>query len=260
MIFYLGDHHPNHLATAGVPLFVSHTRLVGRKTFPRAIAPHARDSGGFTRLLTHGNWDDLSPRQYVEDNRLFDREVGSADFIAPQDWMCEAIMLKRTGLSIEKHQQLTTANYLELRQIAPDLPFIPVLQGWSMYDYWRHADDYIAHGVDLAALPRVGVGTVCRRQGTIVAHNILTSLACTGFKLHAFGFKTQGLLMSANALESSDSLAWSYAARREPPMPGCTHKNCANCLKYALKWRAALLDRLARARSGQQLDMFAGAA
>lgn len=26
-------------------------------------------------------------------------------------------------------------------------------------------------------------------------------------------------------------------ARRSPPLPGCTHKSCSNCLRYALEWR-----------------------
>jgi hypothetical protein len=42
-------------------------------------------------------------------------------------------------------------------------------------------------------------------------------------------------------------MAWSYAARRDPPRPGCTsHKNCANCLRYAAKWRAGIVARLDR--------------
>lgn len=39
-------------------------------------------------------------------------------------------------------------------------------------------------------------------------------------------------------------MAWSYAARRADPLPGCTgHRNCANCLTYATAWRNRILDR-----------------
>lgn len=260
MTFYLGTHQPQWLASARVPLFVSRRRLAGRKTFPRAAAPWALDSGGFTEIGMHGRWT-LSPRAYVKEVRRYSAEIGRPDFCAPQDWMCEPIMLKKTGLTIEKHQLNTTANYLKLRSIAPDLPWIPVLQGWSLWDYWRHADQYTSVGIDLTKLPRVGVGTVCRRQGTIVAHNILTTLAATGMRLHAFGFKTQGLIRSQGALASSDSMAWSFAARREDPMPGheARHINCANCLPYALRWRTELLDRIERAWPSQ-LDLFGKAA
>ena len=257
MIFYLGTHQPQWLATADVPLFVSRRRLAGRKTFPRAIAPWALDSGGFTEIGMHSRWT-LTPRAYVREVRQYTDEIGTPDFVAPQDWMCEPVMLKKTGLSVETHQAYSTANYLKLRSIAPEIPWIPVLQGWSVYDYWRHADQYIRCGVDLASLPRVGVGTVCRRQGTAVAHTILESLFATGFRLHAFGFKLQGLLMSARALASADSMAWSFAARRELPLPGheTRHINCANCLPKAKLWRSSLLARL-DARRPAQVEMFA---
>jgi hypothetical protein len=48
-------------------------------------------------------------------------------------------------------------------------------------------------------------------------------------------------------------MAWSYRARRSPALPGCTgHRNCANCLRYALAWRARL-----RTRRWQQLTLHA---
>jgi hypothetical protein len=38
-----------------------------------------------------------------------------------------------------------------------------------------------------------------------------------------------------------DSMAWSLGARFNPPLRGHTHKNCANCLEYALRWRAKVI-------------------
>ena len=64
--------------------------------------------------------------------------------------------------------------------------------------------------------------------------------------LHGFGFKTQGLLRGAKHLRSADSLAWSYDARfSRIRLPGCKHMYCNNCQKFALKWRANLLRRIA---------------
>jgi hypothetical protein len=236
MTFYLGAHHPDWLARAGVPLFVSRRSLEDRKTFPRAIAPWALDSGGFTELGTFGGWQ-VSPTDYVAEVRRYRDEIGLLDFAAPQDWMCEPIMLAKTGLTVADHQQRTIDNYLELRSLAPDLPFIPVLQGWAVYDYWRHVEQYSDAGVDLASLPLVGVGTVCRRQNTTVASLIFHSLAADGLKLHGFGVKLTGLRDSLECLASSDSMAWSYHATKEPPIAGHTHKHCNNCLEFALDWR-----------------------
>jgi len=72
---------------------------------------------------------------------------------------------------------------------------------------------------------------------------ITAALAQMGIRLHGFGVKTSGLALYGHHLASADSMAWSYAARRAPALPGCTgHKNCANCLTYATQWRARVLS------------------
>lgn len=240
--FYLGTHQPGWLATAGVPLFVSRRRLVGRRSLPRAIAPWSLDSGGFTELDMHGRWT-VDARTYAREARRFRDEIGSLCFAAPQDWMCEPWIIQKTGLSVEEHQIRTLDNFLELRSIAPDVPWIPVVQGWRVTDYWRHVEDYAARGVDLVAEPLVGVGTVCRRQALASASGIMSSLSTVyGLKLHGFGFKKQGLRDACPGLISADSMAWSMVARREKALPGCTHANCANCLTFARLWREELPD------------------
>lgn len=58
-----------------------------------------------------------------------------------------------------------------------------------------------------------------------------------------------------------DSLAWSFSARYDRPMLGHTHKTCANCLPYALRWRDRLLrglDERAGDDECEQLEMVVG--
>jgi hypothetical protein len=249
--FYLGTHRPNWLATAGVPLFVSRRTLSPYKRLPRAIAPWALDSGGFTELGMHGRWE-TTPQQYAGDARRFRDDVGQLRWAAPQDWMCEPSMLKRTGLSVAEHQRLTINNYLELQSIAPDVPWIAVLQGWTESDYKRHVEQYETAGITLSKHEIVGIGTVCRRQATGMAVATIADLSATGIRLHGFGVKIHGLRKCASTISSADSLAWSYGARRRPPMPGHTHKNCANCMPYALAWREKVLASIASGESIQQ--------
>lgn len=90
--------------------------------------------------------------------------------------------------------------------------------------------------MDLLSFDRVGLGSVCRRQNSLSIGIIASSLAAEGIKLHGFGVKTQGLELYGEHLASWDSLAWSYDARRNPPLPGHTHKSCANCLEWAAMW------------------------
>lgn len=236
MKFYLGTHMPNWLSSLDVPLFVSRRRLATRKRFPRAICGWALDSGGFSELSLYGGWS-IGPNVYADDVRRYRDEIGKLEWAAIQDWMCEPVMLNKTGLTVRRHQELTVQSYLDLMTIAPDLPWVPVLQGWTLRQYIECIDLYASSGVFLTSLPLVGVGSVCRRQGTTEIAEIFGTLNAIGLKCHAFGLKIRGLMRSAGLIRSADSLAWSFAARRDEAMPGCKHKTCANCSRYALAWR-----------------------
>jgi hypothetical protein len=153
MRFYLGTHQPAWLARElGVPLLVSHRRLAGRRSLPRATGPWALDSGGFTELSLHGRWR-TDAHAYAAAVRRYAAEIGYLDW-APQDWMTENHVLARTGVSLRTHQHRTVTNYLRLRDVAPDLPIIPVLQGQSSTEYHHCADIYERQGIDLAATRR----------------------------------------------------------------------------------------------------------
>jgi len=236
--FYLGVHHPGWLTQTTVPLFVSEKRLETRKTLPRAAGMWALDSGGFSQLMMHAGWPDDSEARYVAHVQRYRNEIGNLEWAAPQDWMCEPFMVAKTGLSIAEHQRRTVENYLTLRELDETLPFIPVLQGYTRDDYLRCIDRYAAYGVPLTDRPRLGVGTVCRRQGMREAEEIVRSIhrALPSARLHVFGVKITGLVRFADAVASADSMAWSYHARRNPPLPGHRHKSCANCLEFALNW------------------------
>jgi hypothetical protein len=246
MKFYIGTHEPSWLAKTSVPLCVSRRRLIGRKTMPRAVGSWILDSGGFTELSLFGGWS-ITREVYADEVRRIAAEVGIPDWACIQDWMCEPHVRKQTGKTVEEHQRLTIDSYLGLREIAPEIPWIPVLQGWTLVEYWEHARQYAEEGVDLAREAVVGLGTVCRRQATASAQAIIATLAADGLKLHGFGIKTTAFLSGSDArLASADSLAWSFNATKNPPLQGCKHKHCQNCLLYALEWRANIMDMLER--------------
>jgi hypothetical protein len=255
--FYLGTHNISWLNKTPVPLFVSMVRLRRRKKPFQFTGECAVDSGGFSELSKHGTWS-ITPKQYLAEVDMWS-QCGKVNWFAIQDWMCEPIMLKKTGKTITQHQALTVESYLTLRSARPSIPWCPVLQGYALDDYKRCLTLYASHGVDLTALPVVGIGTVCRRQGTKEAEDIIRYFAAVGVKIHAFGFKKTGLPRTHKLIVSSDSLAWSDGARRTPILlPGCrggTHKNCANCIIYAHKWRNELLTELEREARNEALQM-----
>lgn len=242
MRFYLGTHQPHWLGLAGVPLFVSHRTLSTYKTLPKARGPWSLDSGGFTELSTYGEWRTTAD-DYIAAATRYRDEIGRLDFAAPRDWMCEPWITDKTGLSVEEHQKRTVDDYLDLTSRS-DVPFIPVLQGWDEGDYVRCVEMYDDAGVDLRTLRVVGIGSVCRRQATDEIARILARISAMGIKLHGFGVKKAGLSSAAPFLASADSMAWSFGARYEPPMEGHTHKTCANCQEYALRWRDRIIYQI----------------
>ncbi len=257
--FYLGTHEPTWLRVSGEwPLFVSRIRLARRNHDNlRACRPWALDSGGFTELNRSGRWT-VSPADYAAEVRRWREQIGHLEWAAAQDWMCEPFVLSKTGLTVREHQERTVANYLELLRIAPDLPWVPVLQGWEFEDYLRCRQMYASAGVDLASLPLVGLGSVCRRQNTGMVEELVRHLYAGGIQLHGFGFKLQGLARCADVLASADSMAWSYAARKRAPLPGCPHKSCANCYRYAALWRERVVSAIGRDRGAEQLTFWRG--
>lgn len=252
-----------------VPCCVSHNRLKKRKSGINARGPYIIDSGGFTELRDHGGWTE-TPAQYVKALYRY-RDYGDMMWAAPQDWMCEEVVINGgtlqgqhfvgTHLSVAEHQRRTVENYMDLRMLAAGLRITPVLQGDTKDAYHRCADLYERNGIDLTKEDVVGLGSVCRRQAMAEVYEIVISLA--PLRLHGFGVKRDGLALYGHRLVSSDSMAWSFCARRDPPLAGCRHGkdgtgNCANCFKYAMKWRAETLQAMnglnARWRQGDMRD------
>ncbi len=235
----------------GIPMFVSNRPLSKLKTLEPAVGATAVDSAGFSELDEHGTWDHgPTPHQYAAQVARYRDEIG-IDWAAPQDWMCEPWIIQKTGLTVLEHQRRTIGSYLDLKSIDSTLPIAPVLQGWEIAEYERHISMYEAAGIDLRAQPIVGIGSVCRRQGTREAADLVRRVADYGIPLHGFGFKIDGLRAVGDRFTSADSMAWAYAGRREPTgceyrSPGSRgpHKNEANCPRYALEWRQKALAAL----------------
>jgi hypothetical protein len=257
--FYLGTHVVNWLWSdkfAEVPLFVSRTTLSQRKTLKPAVCDWALDSGAFTELSIHGRWT-VAARDYADFCLRCRDGVGRMDFCTIQDWMCEdAVILggrvglktaPGTGLTLREHQRRTVESYFTLRSLEPSLPWLPVLQGYSEDDYLHCFDLYQSAGADLVGR-WVGVGSVCKRQGSDEIARVLRTLSSLGLRLHGFGVKTAGLEKAADYLHSADSMAWSFGARMskiktaECVAAGETHRNCANCWRYARQWREQLIQ------------------
>jgi hypothetical protein len=241
--FYLGAHRPNWIAKTNVPLFLTHSILSSVRTLPVATAPIAIDSNAFAMLKNHGVWR-VAPHEYVEVVRRA-AAVSRVDFAFPQDWPCSPLILKRTGLSVREHQRRTVDSYKLLCDIAPDLPWAPVLQGWTAGDFDECAELYEKE-VRGWREKVVGLGSLVRPDSyPLVLAMIVSGFLDDGLRVHALGVKLKVLdvlhRISTTKIDgwlqklSVDSMAWSLNARY--------NGGDRNSLDTALDWRSALLAR-----------------
>ncbi|MBN2569394.1 MAG: hypothetical protein JXB42_08190 [Deltaproteobacteria bacterium] len=250
MKYYLGTHHTHWFGKTSVPLFVSYRQLSKRKRYVKAIGKWALDSGAFSEIHNFGKWK-TTPEEYAYKVQIFSEEIGNLEWASIQDWICTPLVLKKTGMSIEQHQRKTIESYCNLTQIAPQIKWIPILQGWDVGSYFAHARMYEAEGISLKNEKIVGVGSLAGRQSSKLLPQLLSALQQKEISIHAFGLSISGLINTHPFIKSADSMAWSFIARRRQiQLPQCVgkHKVCNNCLDYALLWRADMLMRIDKTR------------
>lgn len=212
--FYVGLHHPGdakHFERA----FISINAMRERKGTLRC-ADWILDSGAFREIEQHGGYRQ-SPAEYASEvNRIGSLNPGLTAAVS-QDWMCEDLILARTGLTIADHQRLTIERYNELLRLIKGTYLIPVLQGYSPQTYVEHINQY---GDRLCLGAYVGIGSLCKRNGNAAKiEDVLLAIKRRrpDLQLHGFGIKYTALYSGVvrSLLFSADSMAWSFAARYE---------------------------------------------
>jgi len=212
MIFYLGTHMVNHAKHFNTS-FIS-VNVLRKRVSNFVVNDWILDSGAFSELSLYGHYRFPVSEYANQINRW--KLCGNLITAVCQDYMCEPFMLEKTGLTIKEHQQLTIERYDELVNLT-DVTIMPVLQGYEPKDYINHLDMY---GDRLTNGLRVGVGSVCKRNGNpnaIVAVLETIKKVRPDLRLHGFGLKTTALRNNyiTSLLDSADSMAWSYAARKQ---------------------------------------------
>jgi len=173
------------------------------------------DSGAYSELDKHDRW--MWPAaDFAEFVVGLCRALGTVEHAGIQDWMCEAHMLAKTGLTVEEHQRRTVMNFCLLRRLQRSVPWLPTLQGYTVEDYMRCAQMYRDAGVRLEDHALVGLGSVCRRSRTLEIERVIREVVAglgSRVALHGFGVKSEGALLACWGLASVDSMAWSTRAR-----------------------------------------------
>jgi hypothetical protein len=212
--FFVGFHdvaHVRHLD--GV--FISINRLRTRRS-GFEVGDWIMDSGAFTEVSKHGGYR-APVAEYAAQIRRWAR-TGRMLAAVAQDWMCEPFIVKRTGLSVAEHQRLTIERYVELRAADTGGAYVmPVLQGYGPGEYLDHLE---AYGALLEPGAWVGVGSVCKRNASVVSVlRVLINIKHErpDLRLHGFGLKSTALAFPPirEMLHTADSMAWSFAARKQ---------------------------------------------
>jgi hypothetical protein len=213
LFFFIGL-HKEQLAKHFDRCFLSINRLRQRKS-PFPVKRWIMDSGAFVEVTTHGSFRH-DEREYVDQITRWSR-CGELLAAVSQDYMCEAPALKKTGLTVREHQDLTVERYRNIRSLNKSGVYImPVLQGRTAHDYVQHIKSYgrlIKHG------SWVGVGSVCKRNGKPTeVLSILQSILHVrpDLQLHGFGLKLTAIADPGvrHLLSTADSNAWSFHARK----------------------------------------------
>lgn len=212
MIFFTGIYRTNQIHRVE-RAFVSIRSLRGRRS-DFAANDWLLDSGGFAEVIEHGGYQH-SAEDYLQEVDRFAR-CGRLLGAFAQDWACAPAALARTGLSIQEHQIRTIDRWAEISGRAA-VPILAVLQGASPADYRAHA---LLYGSALEPGAWVGVGSLVRlsRSADAIADVLAAILdERPDLRLHGMGLKTSALSDERvwSRLHSADSMAWSWAARRE---------------------------------------------
>jgi hypothetical protein len=214
MNYYVGLHQPSD-AQHFERCMVSVNRLRSRVS-DFAVQRWIMDSGAFTEVTQHGGFR-TTPEAYAAQVDRWSR-CGTMEAAVTQDWMCEPWVLQLTGCTVKEHQERTVERYDAIRQaITTDTYLMPVLQGFQPHEYAEHLAMY---GDRLGPGAWVGVGSVCKRNGSVAEiEDVLGTVSSIrpDLRLHGFGLKTTALTSAlvCDSLHSADSMAWSYAARRQ---------------------------------------------
>lgn len=231
MRFYTGIPEPAWASRFDLA-FISVNRLARRKS-PFTGNRWIMDSGAFTEISRHGHYRN-SPEAYVAEAAKW-RHCGTLEAIVTQDYMCEPFILEKTGLTVDDHQRMTIERYDRIVAAAAPLGMrvMPVLQGWTPADYVTHLELY---GERLVAGMWVGVGSVCKRNAKPEAvAEILAAIKARrpDLRLHGFGLKATALALPSVValLESADSMAWSFSARKQGRDQNRPSEAEAFCLK-----------------------------
>jgi hypothetical protein len=219
------------------------------------VASMCIDSGGFTAARRWGKYP-WTVEQYVDFIRAVSRDI-KLDFCSILDYACEPSVNRSAYQTNIERIEATIENEIACRKAAPDLPWLPILQGDSLEE--RQYDLDRRRELGLLPTDYAGIGSVCGR-GAGGAAQVVKFYAdrLPGVQYHGFGMHIQALDDDTvyAALRSWDSYSWTWGRGQteiDRPPEYYWRKGEESYSTYTrrmaeLYWKNTIQPRLIRAR------------
>lgn len=219
------------------------------------VATISIDGGGFTAAKRWGRYP-WTPAQYAD---WIQEESDSVtlDFCAILDYACERGVDRSTYRTNRDRIKATIRNEIACREAAPDLPWLPVLQGNTLEE--RDLDLRMRRRIGMLPADYAGIGSVCGRTPS-EAGSVVKFYAdrLPGLRFHGFGLHIQALDDDAvfGALRSWDSYSWNWGrGLKDIDRPAeYFHREGETWSQYShrlawLYWQNTIRPRLRRVRN-----------
>jgi len=202
---------PNIMLSAGSISDKTGTKWqFSRTRLPATVENVILDSGGFAFFSRWGDYpfsleDYLDLVYHVRDEHPLFR-------VATLDYPCEPEINRRQLMTNDERIEKTISNAVECVQADKTLPWLPVIQGYTLNEYLDCIERYREVGLksDYWA-----IGSICSRKGSpLQIRQIITGIKrqLPTEKLHAFGLGIPYLEdpQVFQSIYSSDSAAWNW--------------------------------------------------
>jgi hypothetical protein len=157
-----------------------------------------------------------TPAQYLD----FALNVVGADLIATLDLPLD--ILAPRGLPVAEGIRKTVEYGVEVAALAEKLgaldKVVPVLQGFDDPSQWLESLDlYRQHGITPRRFGLWGLGSICMMRSPRLVESIVSEVkrALGGAKIHVFGISMNSLRRVFRAVDSYDTSAWVYWAKKD---------------------------------------------
>jgi hypothetical protein len=157
-----------------------------------------------------------TPTQYLD----FALNVVKADLIATLDLPLD--ILAPRGMPVAEGIRKTVEYGVDVAALAEELgaldKVVPVLQGFDDPSQWLETLDlYKQHGITPQRFRLWGVGSICMMKSPKLVEWVLSEVkkALDGAKMHVFGISMNSLRRVFHLVDSYDTSAWVYWAKKD---------------------------------------------